>query len=73
VRRAVREDAPVMAHHVSMFRDMGDTREVRVGQLSDASAALFRGVRESGEYVDLLIVTARDMEEVVGLERATSL
>jgi GNAT superfamily N-acetyltransferase len=48
-----------------MFRDMGETAELREGPLTDASTAFFRDAIESGEYVAWLIVTAAAREEVV--------
>ncbi|HLB10355.1 MAG TPA: GNAT family N-acetyltransferase [Gemmatimonadaceae bacterium] len=66
VRRAVSEDAPIVARHrVSMFRDMGELTDPLEGPLIDASTAFFRGTIESGEYVAWLAAPRREPDLVI--------
>jgi GNAT superfamily N-acetyltransferase len=67
VRRALVEDAPLIARHrAGMFRDMGDLDEGAIGPLQESTLELLRRLMPAGEYVAWLASPEGRPTEIVG-------
>ena len=67
IRRAVPEDADVLAHHrISMFRDMGSAVPQIEQQVRDAAATQMREAMTKGEYVAWVAHPTGERATIVG-------
>jgi GNAT superfamily N-acetyltransferase len=67
IRRAVPDDANVLAHHrISMFRDMGSAAPDIEQELRDAAAAQMREAMRTGEYVAWVAHPEGEHARIVG-------